>query len=431
MGMVACDDGVQMGDRIETITYPVDSTHLAAPARLRPIYLLVVFWGELHRGHFAQLLLPSLLAPGNLPAIASVPGSKLVLCTTKPDWDALQSLPLFEKARQYVQPLWIEMEFPLPESNKYLHSAAGFKRAVQRCWQDGAYASFLVPDLILSDGTLKHFRKLAADGSAASLIPSLRYDSDGCLAALRARGLYEDGQPIVASGRELAGVGLENLHSQIKPYEWDSPTFSRQPFSVWWRLSDHRNILLHTTGWQMALVDFHALQTLNDTSLDYTTQDDVFINQNFYRFRAEGGLHMVTDSDDAFYLSLTSERDFTCYPLKVPLLNRIPGVASKMKFYGLQLFMNSRMFDAFRRWAVTVPCYVHEQPLGGKDVMKSSETVDLLVRATRPPALLVRFYGVLPTRALLRSYLTLALHDPLRFTCKAWAHLFGQRKGVA
>jgi hypothetical protein len=431
MAKHACDDCEHMGDRIKTIMDPADSTQLAAPARLRPIYLLVVFWGEVHRGHFAQLLLPSLLAPGNLPAIASVRGSKLVLCTTKPDWDALQSLPLFEKARQYIQPLWIEMEFPLPETNKYLHSAAGFKRAVQRCWQDVAYASFLVPDLILSDGTLKHFRKLAADGSVASLIPSLRYDSDGCLAALRARGLYEDGQPIVASGRELAGIGLENLHSQIKPYEWGSPTFSRQPFSVWWRLSDHRNILLHTTGWQMALVDFHALQTLNDTSLDYTTQDDVFIDQNFYRFRGDGTLRLVTDSDDAFYLSLTSERDFTCYPLKSPVLNRIPGLASTVKFYGLQLFLNSRMFDAFRRWVVTVPCYIHEQPLPSESATKSDATIRMLRQATRPPPVLVKLYGAIPSRILLRSYLTLALNDPRQFIRKAWRQLSRLRKAIA
>lgn len=398
-----------------------------ARAELRPIYLLVVFWGEIHRDHFAKLLLPSLLAPGNLPAISSIQGSKLVICTTTMDWEVVQRLPLFQEVRKYVEPVLIEIGIPKPGTSKYQHSGAGFKRAVQKCWKDGAYGTFLVPDLILSNGTLKYLRDLAAAGAVATLVPSLRYDLEACLSTLRARSLYKEGRAVAISARELAGVGLENLHSENKRYEWDSRYFCRQPFSVWWRFQNHRNILLHTTGWQMALVNFHALPTLNDGSLDYTTQDDVFIDQNFYRFRNDGTLHLITDSDDAFYLSLTSENDLTYYPLKMPLLNRIPGVGSLAKFLGLKLFMSTNMFDPFRRWAVTVPIFIHDEPLPQTSIAYADTTIRLLRRAVQPPKGLLLIYGKMPTRALLRSYVALALQDPRKFLSKLWARIFGQK----
>jgi len=398
---------------------------------LRPIYLLVVFWGETHRNYFAKFLLPSLLAPGNIPAISSVQGSKLVICTTKMDWEALQPLPLFKEVQKYVELLLIEIDLPTPGVNKYLHVSAGFKLAFQKCWKDGAYGTLLVPDLILSNGTLKHFRELAAAGIKAALVPSLRYDLDGSLAKLRAKGLYDEDRALVASGRELAGIGLANFHSQTKRYEWNSPYFCRQPFTVWWRNPSSGNTIVHTTGWQMGLVNFHALSAIDDSSLDYTTPDDVFINQNFYRFRDEGSLHLIADSDDAFYLCVESEADLTFYPLKALLLNRVPIVGSLIKRYALQLFINSRMFDPFRRWAMTFPVYIHEQPLEETNMADAAMTVQIMLRAVQPPGRLLRFYGKMPARAVVLSIVDLGLKNPRLFVSKLWGRLFGRRRASA
>jgi hypothetical protein len=408
-------------------TAPLADSGQLIPLGIRPIYLLVVFWGEVHRGHFASLLLPSLLAPGNLPAVSSVQGSKLVICTTRADWEVVQRLPLFEASQRYVDTLWIEIEPPGPEVNKYLHSAAAFKRAVRRCWEDRACASFLVPDLILSDGALKYLRELVADRIVAALAPALRYDLDACLSALRRRGLWLENQPIAVSGRELAGLGLENLHSEIKRFEWNSPNFCREPISAWWRLGT-KKIILHTTAWQMALVNFDALPLLNDASLDYTSHDGPFIEHNFYRFRESEALRLITDSDDVFYLSLAGESDFTFYPLKAPLLNRVPVISSIVKFVSLQLFMNGEMFDAFRRWAITVPVFIHAGPLSEEDRKQAVTTSSLLRRATVPPGLIPRLYGSLPTRPLLRSIIILLFKEPRQFWTKVLRRITGRRR---
>jgi hypothetical protein len=360
--------------------------------------LLVVFWGETHRNHFAKLLLPSLLAPGNIPAIQHISGSKLVLCTTRQDWDELEKVPLFVELKKFIEPILLEISFPAPAANKYLHSAHAFKRAVERCWEEGAYASFLVPDLILSDGTLAHARDLAASGILATLAPALRYNMEGCLSALSARGILVDDRPIVASERDLAAIALENLHSEMRRLEWGSPYFCRHPTSVWWRLPDRIGILLHTTSWLMLLVNFHALQELNAASLNLTAHDDRFINDNFFRFLKTEQLHLITDSDNAFLMSLTSEAEFTYYPLQSLRLNRIPVLGRLIKLWSLQLYMASSVFDPFRRWAVTIPTYLHTGPLPSTVSAKQTQTIKLLHRAIKPLGRLLALYNAMQTQ---------------------------------
>jgi hypothetical protein len=400
----------------------------AAAAALRPIYLLVVFWGEEHRNYVANLLIPSLLAPGNLPAIAAVEGSKLVLCTTRADWDVLQAAPLFKETQKYIDPLWIEIDFPKPGDNKYLHSAHTLKRAVQKCWTDGACASFLVPDLILSDGMLGRLRDLAASGMTAVLAPAFRFDLDGCMRALTQRGLVQPGRPIVASARELAAIATQNLHSELHRFEWDAPHFCRQPISVWWRLPGNAGVVFHTTSWAMALVNFHALSALNDSSLDYTTHDGVFIDENFFRFQRDGTLHLMQDSDEALLFPLTSERDITYYPLQALALNRLPILGKLVKFWHLKIFLAGATFDPFRRWAVTRPVFIHGGPLTDACHAKAAATAALMRRATRPPGRVLKLYSELPTWTLLRSYARLLIDDPAQFLIKSWRRVSGTRR---
>ena len=149
--------------------------------------VLVVFWGDANRDYFATMLLPSLLAPGNLAAVKDVAGSKLV-CTTRYDWNLLQELPLFKQSKALVELLHIEIPFPSASTNKYGHASYAFKRAIDLCWKDRACASLLSPDVILADGTLAFLRGKVERGVEAVLAPALRFDMEKCVADLKAPG---------------------------------------------------------------------------------------------------------------------------------------------------------------------------------------------------------------------------------------------------
>jgi hypothetical protein len=393
---------------------------IAAAQPLRPIYIVVVFWGDANRNYFATMLLPSLLAPRNLPAIVDVTGSKIVICTTRYDWHLLQQLPLFKEVKTLIEILHIEIPFPSRSANKYTHSSFAFKRAIDVCWKNRAYASLLSPDVILADGTLAYLRGKVESGAKAVLAPALRFDLEKCKAALKANGIIEVDKPVVVSPRELAAIAEKGLHSEIQRFEWDASYFCRQPISVWRRLRGCDGIVVHTTSWAMALVSFDALSEVQSESLDRMTLDAVFILENFFKFRESGGLHLVTDSDDMLMLPLTSESDVTFLPLRPLTLNFVPLLGTRIKFWNLRLYLASEIFDAFRRWAVTIPTFIHSRPLSNADARRAAATTRLLRRATLPPRALLRFYGRLPRWGVLRTLVILLLWDSGRHWLKRW-----------
>jgi hypothetical protein len=399
---------------------------------MRPIYITVVFWGETYRNQFATLLLPSLLAPGNLAAIRDLRGSKLVICTTRDDWDALRDSPLFKEMTSLIQPMHIEIPFPERGANKYLHNSFAFKLAIQHCWQDRAYASLLSPDVILSNGTLAYLRQLAERGMDAVLAPALRFEMYKCQSLLASGGIFAPGRPLVASGRQLAAVAAQGLHSELLRFEWASPQFCRQPISVWWRLPHKRGVLVHTTSWAMVLVNFNALSEMRDESLSTTTLDAVFILENFFHLQESNRLHLVTDTDDMFMLPLTGEFEMTFFPLKALFLNRIPLLGRMIKFRALQLFLAGPTFDAFRRWAVTNPVFIHADPLVEQDRKQALATTRLLRRANIPPDRLTNFYvwlrAVLPMWRYPLSIVVLLFTSPREFSVKFRRRLTKQRR---
>src|SRR5579863_3922170 len=190
-------------------------SEIAPVGTLRPIYIVVVFWGDANRDYFATMLLPSLLAPGNLAAIKDVIGSKLVICTTRHDWSLLQNLPLFKEARSLIEVRHIEIGFPAPGADKYRHVSQAFKQVIDLCWRDRAYASLLSPDIILSDGTFAYLRGKAERGFEAVLVPALRFETEKCVAALKASSLMAPDRPVVASARQLAAIAEQGLHFEM------------------------------------------------------------------------------------------------------------------------------------------------------------------------------------------------------------------------
>src|SRR5438067_12634743 len=75
----------------------------------RPFYFIVVLWGERFRNYFLDLGLPTLLSPGNLPALKTDPRSKFVICSPAEDWAALHAAPVVRLLEQYVDVAHIDI----------------------------------------------------------------------------------------------------------------------------------------------------------------------------------------------------------------------------------------------------------------------------------------------------------------------------------
>src|SRR5690349_3730219 len=100
------------------------------------IYFLLTFWGPEFRGLVCRYLLPSLLAPGNLPALRKPELAKLVVATTRRDWQALEKEPVFRRVRELVpvEVVWSEDTGESASVHKYLRMSNGHASVADICF---------------------------------------------------------------------------------------------------------------------------------------------------------------------------------------------------------------------------------------------------------------------------------------------------------
>src|SRR3990167_4270021 len=123
------------------------------------IYFGIVLWGEKFREFFVNYSLSSLLAPGNIPALANRENqNRFLICTTPEDWEWLQSQSNFFLLQRYMEaeflPLKILQEEEYRKLDDILNSCKiynmnqGHIALVKRMYASGPVGSIVIPDLV-------------------------------------------------------------------------------------------------------------------------------------------------------------------------------------------------------------------------------------------------------------------------------------------
>jgi hypothetical protein len=75
------------------------------------LFLAVTVLGKGVRRYFLDFCLASLLAPGNIPAIADKSSARMLIATNVEDWQELQTEPTFIAAKRLIQIEHARFEF--------------------------------------------------------------------------------------------------------------------------------------------------------------------------------------------------------------------------------------------------------------------------------------------------------------------------------
>jgi hypothetical protein len=121
----------------------------------RPFWFWMVLWGEDFRNKFLDTCLPSLLAPGNLPAIADRRPAKFVIATTAADWQALSSTAIFAELERYATPIYLELPPAVPDRPSWRRAVDGKKLCCEFLFGKKAYAIFINPDHLYANGSMR------------------------------------------------------------------------------------------------------------------------------------------------------------------------------------------------------------------------------------------------------------------------------------
>jgi len=284
-----------------------DEAFVAKARTLRPIYFIVVVWGERFTEFLLNFCIPSLLSPNNIPALVNRGKNKFLIATTDKDWERIQLRPIFQLLKQYVEPVFIHIP-PRPANvNNHLHMGVGHKLATQMAFEDRAYATILTPDLIVSDGTFAAAQRHAVDGIQVILAAALRFGEEPLFKNLEKLGIAainsrfgDEARPLVATGRQLVWAGIHSFHSETLSYAWEAPYFSSFPQAVWWSVPGEEGIIVHSLSWAPVLLDYGLIKHHDRSVLDYWTFDGDYVYRNF---GVEAKVHVVQDSDEAMLVS--------------------------------------------------------------------------------------------------------------------------------
>ena len=323
---------------------------------LQPFYFTVVFWGEVHRRYFLDLLLASLLSPNNIPVLNPARKSKFLIVTTRKDWEALQLEPLFLQMQRYVEPVWFEMAFPHERESKMLVMSQGHKQVTMRAFADRAYGIFVTPDLVLSDGSVAAMERLAEAGKKVVLSVAIRFAQETLLAEMEREGYLKPGQPLVLPARDLMRMALQHLHTETLRYEFDAPYFADQPISVYWQVPGGGGIIIYSFSWAPLLVDYSTLGDHDASTFDEWTMDGDYIYRNF---PDPNDVYVSRDSDELVLVSFTKEADLH-FDLAVDprrrWWNRFAAPAKSQRIRDLK---DSSIMDSLKGAIFSEPVYLH------------------------------------------------------------------------
>lgn len=184
------------------------------------IRLSIPVWGEAYVAAVCENLLRSLLAPGNVPALAEETAVKIEFATRECDRRALEAAPVVTALRQHAEISFFVIPDHLtagdvPRDFAYWVMSAAHYGSAERARRSAGGVSFLTADMVLADGSLRAAHRFIADGALAILVRALEVSGE----ALRAH----TGVALKLSPDELVRLALAEIEMKL-PKGWGSPS---------------------------------------------------------------------------------------------------------------------------------------------------------------------------------------------------------------
>jgi hypothetical protein len=183
-----------------------------------PTRIITCAWGEKYVGELLSITLPALLAPGNLPYVASVAPCELVILTEEASFFKVLLNPTVRKIQELCGVRLIGMDDLIPSRDQY---GMAITYALHRGFSDlGASAAdtwllFLNSDFILADGSMRNVVRHLARGERLVAAPSYCVKAETAAPELLKR-IDLRSRALVVPSREMAALVFRHRHDSIR-----------------------------------------------------------------------------------------------------------------------------------------------------------------------------------------------------------------------
>ena len=179
------------------------------------ISVLLGVWGEKFIKDFLQFSLPSLLAPGNAPALANNYKTRFTFLTRKNDLDVFEQSPAFQKLKSICEIDFISIDDLIVLGNYSTTLTLAYDRAIKQTGEQmlNTYFIFLTSDYIMADGSLEGLMRYIKKGYSGICAGNFQVNE-------------EDIKPFL-----ISQINPETHTMQIKPRRINKTKFTTSTFS--------------------------------------------------------------------------------------------------------------------------------------------------------------------------------------------------------
>jgi hypothetical protein len=279
------------------------ATPLAARHRRPPpkkVKVLLPVWGARYLKQFVDVGLPTLLAPGNLPAIAKTLPCEFVLLTSNEDAEQFAAHPAYAYLQTICDTRLESISDLITGDNYSTTITLAFERAVRATGLEMTDTCFffLISDYLIADGSLAN--ALARMQAGVSGLLAGNFQVAGEDAARTFRRTFDRGGPSISlPARQLVKWALEHLHPMTVANMADFPLVrSTHSNRLFWSVDEDtiigRFYLMHMLCIRPEVTDF-----VIGSSCDYS-----FIPE----MCPSGNVEALTDSDEYLVVEMQPTR---------------------------------------------------------------------------------------------------------------------------
>lgn len=264
---------------------------------MRPrVKFLTVVWGEAYIARFADLALPSFIAPGNLPALAEATDLEVVIMTRRGDISFFDQHPIFNTLQAICPVRFVEIDDLITTGVYGVTLTLAYARPIIACGREmlNTHFVFMNADFVLADGSLRSLCAQILAGYSIVLGPSFRATAEDVEPLLGAHKNEATGVLSIAP-RELAGLSMPHPHATTVAKIRDQHSFhSTHPNQFFWQVDPHTLLGRYYLIFMLCLKPERPIDSIN-SFCDYA-----FIPE----MCPSGNEAVMDDSDDFFMLEL-------------------------------------------------------------------------------------------------------------------------------
>ncbi|MFL5044241.1 MAG: hypothetical protein ACJ8EA_05315 [Xanthobacteraceae bacterium] len=214
---------------------------------VRPTRIITYAWGEKYIGELLSLTLPALLAPGNLPYVASTVPCEVVILTEEGAFPRLFGDPTVGKIQALCPVRLVGLDDLIPAPDKY---GMALTYVLHRGFSDlgpsvtDTWLLFLNADFIIADGSLRNLIGQLAEGRRLVASPSYCVNAEAVVPELLSR-VDPNTRSLTLSPREMAALVLRHRHNTIRGKTVNQPAMSVRYMDQFYWLVDHATLIGH------------------------------------------------------------------------------------------------------------------------------------------------------------------------------------------